>query len=83
MTKVSAEAPARPAKPLYSNVSPAVPSPCISLCRLDEHKVCRGCMRHVEDIREWRSADDARRRTICAQAHQRRLLSEAGQRSIE
>ncbi|MGE8372554.1 MAG: DUF1289 domain-containing protein, partial [Pseudomonas putida] len=25
---------ARPPKPLYSNVSPAVPSPCISVCRL-------------------------------------------------
>ncbi|MGH8485558.1 MAG: DUF1289 domain-containing protein, partial [Pseudomonas sp.] len=24
---------AKPAKPLYSNVSPAVPSPCISTCR--------------------------------------------------
>ncbi|NAT17993.1 hypothetical protein CU663_28700, partial [Pseudomonas syringae pv. actinidifoliorum] len=26
------------------------------LCRLDEQKVCLGCFRHVEDIREWRSA---------------------------
>ena len=62
----------RPPKPLFSNVSPAVPSPCISLCRLDEQKVCLGCFRHVEDIREWRSADDARRRVICAEAEQRR-----------
>lgn len=83
MTKVNAETPVRPPKPLYSNVSPAVPSPCISLCRLDEHKVCRGCMRHVEDIREWRSADDARRRVICAQASQRRELLEAAQRTVE
>nr|WP_218165272.1 DUF1289 domain-containing protein [Pseudomonas agarici] len=65
--------PARPAKPLYSNVSPAVPSPCVSLCRLDEQKVCIGCFRHVEDIRQWRSADDQRRRVICEQARQRRL----------
>ena len=64
--------PVRPPKPLFSNVSPAVPSHCISLCRLDEEKVCRGCFRQVEDIREWRSADDARRRVICAQAEQRR-----------
>ncbi|MGC5699292.1 DUF1289 domain-containing protein [Pseudomonas sp. NFXW11] len=63
----------RPPKPLYSNVSPAVSSPCISLCRLDEDKVCRGCFRHVEDIREWRSADDQRRRVICDQALQRKL----------
>ncbi|MGE7990750.1 DUF1289 domain-containing protein [Pseudomonas sp. NPDC089554] len=58
----------RPAKPLYSNVSPAVPSPCISVCRLDEHKVCTGCFRHVEHIREWRAADDQRRRQICVEA---------------
>ncbi|SEE47102.1 Predicted Fe-S protein YdhL, DUF1289 family [Pseudomonas deceptionensis] len=76
-------APAKPAKPLYSNVSPAVPSPCISTCRLDEHKVCLGCFRHVEDIREWRSADDQRRRVICEQARQRVAAAEGcdGQRS--
>ncbi|EPN23648.1 hypothetical protein A259_05306, partial [Pseudomonas syringae pv. actinidiae ICMP 19070] len=49
------QTPARPPKPLFSNVSPAVASPCVSLCRLDEQKVCLGCFRHVEDIREWRS----------------------------
>jgi predicted Fe-S protein YdhL (DUF1289 family) len=66
-------APVKPAKPLFSNVSPAVPSPCISVCRLDEQKVCQGCWRPVEAIREWRSADDHRRREICADAEQRRL----------
>ncbi|GFM80526.1 DUF1289 domain-containing protein [Pseudomonas cichorii] len=69
-------APARPPKPLYSNVSPAVPSPCVSLCRLDEQKVCLGCFRHVEDIREWRSADDERRRQIRLDADQRRELAQ-------
>jgi predicted Fe-S protein YdhL (DUF1289 family) len=42
------------------------------VCRLDEQKVCLGCFRHVEDIREWRSADDERRRVIVSQARQRR-----------
>ncbi|AXO90454.1 DUF1289 domain-containing protein [Pseudomonas parafulva] len=58
----------RPPKPLYSNVSPAVPSPCINVCRLDERRVCTGCYRHVEHIREWRAADDERRRHICREA---------------
>ena len=71
------EAAARPPKPLYSNVSPAVPSPCTGVCRLDEQKVCLGCARHVEDIREWRSADDQRRRMIVAQASQRKLSNGA------
>lgn len=65
-------APAKAPKPLFSNVSPAVPSPCISVCRLDEHKVCTGCLRRVEDIREWRAATDERRREIVRQADQRR-----------
>ena len=71
---VTQPASVRPPKPLYSNVSPAVPSPCTSVCKLNEHKVCLGCFRHVEDIREWRSADDERRRVICAEALKRRSL---------
>jgi len=63
---------AKAPKPLFSNVSPAVPSPCISVCRLDEHKICTGCWRHVEDIREWRAATDERRREIVQQASDRR-----------
>jgi predicted Fe-S protein YdhL (DUF1289 family) len=62
----------RPPKPLFSNVSPAVKSPCISVCRLDEQKVCTGCYRHVEDIREWRAATDERRREIVMQSEVRR-----------
>ncbi|MBC3487473.1 DUF1289 domain-containing protein [Pseudomonas kermanshahensis] len=58
----------RPPKPLYSNVSTAVKSPCISVCRLNEQRVCTGCHRPVEHIREWRSADDERRRQICREA---------------
>jgi len=70
---VTNAAPAKAPKPLFSNVSPAVASPCISVCRLDEHKVCTGCFRHVEDIREWRAATDERRRDIVRQADQRRV----------
>ncbi|WP_426143830.1 DUF1289 domain-containing protein [Pseudomonas sp. DWP3-1-2] len=79
MTDTATAAPVRAPKPLYSNVSPAVASPCISLCRLDEQKVCLGCFRHVEDIREWRSADDERRRQICAGAQARRVMADASQ----
>jgi len=64
--------PPRAPKPLFSNVSPAVKSPCISVCRLDEAKVCTGCYRHVEDIREWRAATDERRRVIVAESEVRR-----------
>jgi len=79
VTDTATTAPVRAPKPLFSNISPAVASPCISTCRLDEQKVCLGCFRHVEDIREWRSADDERRRQICAGAQKRRALSDPNQ----
>jgi predicted Fe-S protein YdhL (DUF1289 family) len=69
---VPAANPTRAPKPLFTNVSPAVKSPCISVCRLDEAKVCTGCYRHVEDIREWRAATDERRRVIVAESEVRR-----------
>lgn len=75
MTVTAVMNPPRPPKPLFSNVSPAVKSPCISICRLDEAKVCTGCYRHVEDIREWRAATDERRREIVEQSEARRANS--------
>jgi predicted Fe-S protein YdhL (DUF1289 family) len=74
--------PTRPPKPLYSNISNAVPSPCVSLCRLDEERVCLGCLRHVEEIREWRSADDSRRREICAAAARRKVCGVSPSQSL-
>jgi len=68
----TATTPPRAPKPLFSNVSPAVKSPCISVCRLDEQKMCTGCYRLVEDIREWRAATDERRRVIVAESEVRR-----------
>lgn len=65
----------RPPKPLYANISTVVKSPCVSLCRLDEDKFCMGCFRHVEHIREWRSASDDRRREICALASEQQARS--------
>ena len=42
-----------------------VPSPCVSVCQLDEDAaLCRGCLRTLDEIGQWRSADDAQRRAI-------------------
>ena len=30
-----------------------VPSPCIEVCRLDEARVCVGCLRTIEEIAGW------------------------------
>jgi predicted Fe-S protein YdhL (DUF1289 family) len=43
----------------------AVPSPCMSVCHMDEQtKLCQGCLRTLDEIVNWGNADDARRRVI-------------------
>ncbi len=40
-----------------------VPSPCISVCRMDpSNSLCLGCMRDIDEIIAWgRMAEDAKR----------------------
>lgn len=44
---------------------PAVESPCISICRMVDG-YCEGCGRTLDEIAEWSSASDDRRREILA-----------------
>ncbi|MEE2025724.1 MULTISPECIES: DUF1289 domain-containing protein [Alkalimonas] len=30
-----------------------IDSPCIACCKLDTHKVCIGCYRHITEIANW------------------------------
>jgi predicted Fe-S protein YdhL (DUF1289 family) len=43
---------------------PAVPSPCVDICRLDAQQLCIGCRRTLGEITEWPRASEARRREI-------------------
>ena len=52
---------------------PAVASPCIRTCCLDDD-VCLGCGRHLCEITGWLQADDDERRAILARAAERRRL---------
>ena len=46
---------------------PGVPSPCVGICQLDPtRRWCIGCLRTLQEIGEWSSASDARRREIVA-----------------
>jgi predicted Fe-S protein YdhL (DUF1289 family) len=45
-------------------IDAAVPSPCVDICRLDAQGLCVGCRRTIEEIAEWPSAGEARRREI-------------------
>ena len=52
----------------------AVPSPCISVCRMSaDRSHCEGCFRTLDEIRIWSSADAHQRRGIWLQ-----LLDRAG-----
>lgn len=46
----------------------AVPSPCISVCRMDEDRShCIGCLRTLDELRQWGKADAQTQRSIwCA-----------------
>jgi predicted Fe-S protein YdhL (DUF1289 family) len=51
---------------------PAVPSPCTRRCCLDDHDVCLGCGRHLQEIIRWHEAGDEERRAILDAAEVRR-----------
>ncbi|WP_251140543.1 DUF1289 domain-containing protein [Rhodoferax sp. U11-2br] len=44
-----------------------VPSPCLSVCQMDEDTaLCQGCLRTLDEIRVWGNADSQQRLTIWA-----------------
>jgi uncharacterized protein len=59
-----------------------LPSPCIRNCCLDEHEICLGCGRSLDEIRDWGGAPDAKRREILAKAATRRAEREARLRAL-
>ncbi|ANK83586.1 DUF1289 domain-containing protein [Minwuia thermotolerans] len=57
-----------------SDDTPAIPSPCISVCKLNPGRdYCLGCYRSRAEIAEWRKVDDDRRREILESAGARRV----------
>ncbi len=49
-----------------------IPSPCISVCRMDDAgSLCLGCYRTLDEIARWSSADDAFKRQAWAAIAQR------------
>jgi predicted Fe-S protein YdhL (DUF1289 family) len=60
---------ARPPDPLAS--------PCVRNCCLDEHDVCMGCGRSLQEIVAWGAASDADKAAILARSRERaKRLSE-------
>jgi predicted Fe-S protein YdhL (DUF1289 family) len=59
-----------------------VPSPCISVCALDDDDICVGCQRTCEEITRWSRMDNDERRQVLRLCNDRArasgLLWEAG-----
>jgi predicted Fe-S protein YdhL (DUF1289 family) len=49
-----------------------VPSPCINLCEMDgKTGFCRGCLRTIDEIMAWGSANDEVKRAIWREIRRR------------
>lgn len=57
-----------------TNIIPSpVPSPCVSLCKMDtERRYCMGCLRTIPEIVAWSKADDDYKRAVWAELAERR-----------
>jgi predicted Fe-S protein YdhL (DUF1289 family) len=54
---------------------PAVPSPCVSVCRMDAATGwCEGCLRTLGEIAEWSSLAEAERRAVWRRIAERRKV---------
>ncbi len=50
-----------------------VPSPCISVCTIDQRTgLCAGCLRTLDEIAVWSMLDDGERRQVWARIDVRR-----------
>ncbi|RPH67509.1 MAG: DUF1289 domain-containing protein [Burkholderiales bacterium] len=73
------------ANPLRAAARP-VPSPCISVCRIEPTSgLCEGCLRTIDEIADWGSLGDDAKRAIWSAIEQRRqaraaALAQAAQR---
>jgi predicted Fe-S protein YdhL (DUF1289 family) len=66
-----------PAKTPNDPMTP-VPSPCISVCRIDAASgLCVGCLRTLDEIASWSALDDDARRAVWRAITQRRARDAA------
>ena len=52
-------------------MSGIIPSPCISVCSMNEEDLCIGCHRNSRAIRDWMLMDDTERYEVIEIASQR------------
>ena len=48
-----------------AGLRPGVPSPCISVCRMDASTgLCEGCLRTLDEVASWAMASDEEKRAV-------------------
>ncbi|MHA6345131.1 DUF1289 domain-containing protein [Roseivivax sp. CAU 1761] len=53
--------------------APRIDSPCIDICVIDpKSRLCRGCLRSIEEITAWGGMSPEQRRAVMAELPQRR-----------
>lgn len=58
---------------------PGVPSPCVSVCRMDAGSgLCTGCWRTLDEIAAWSVLDDDAKRSVWVQLEARRAAGGSG-----
>ena len=51
----------------------SVPSPCISVCQVDDaNDLCIGCFRHIDEIRDWPILSAEEKKAVLARCADRR-----------
>ena len=52
---------------------PPVPSPCVSICRMNDRSgLCEGCWRTLQEIAAWSTLGDEDKRTVWRLIEQRK-----------
>jgi len=51
--------------------SPAIETPCVEICSLNESDICLGCGRTLEEITRWYGMSDDERSRVMAKLPQR------------
>jgi len=60
-----------------ANETRATPSPCISLCALNDEGFCIGCYRDGNEIRLWNTYSDNQKRQVLNSCQRRASLDQA------
>ena len=56
---------------IMSTMEQNIPSPCVSVCALNEDDLCMGCYRTADEIRQWGKLSQQEKKQVVQMAHQR------------